>query len=295
LELEAVGGVTQKRTVDFDSSRPQFDDDTRRGFVGAMLSTRVGAHRPYVYALVQRDYNDDDILRTGAVTTRFNYDSNYFGAGSRGALGDRISYGAELVFETGSGLSNSFTTGPTGLVQVPQTEEDISAYAGDLQLDYLLPDQRKTRLSSEFIFATGDPDRQQTSNTFGGNRSGTKDHAFNAFGLLNTGLAFAPSVSNLLALRVGASAFPVPARRWADRLQVGCDVFLFAKFQQDAPIDESTSDKRYLGWEPDLFLNWQVTEDVSLAVRYGVFFPGAAITGDDSPRQAIFMGVTYAF
>jgi hypothetical protein len=295
LELEAIGGVSQPRTADFDSSRPQFEDDTHRGFFGATLSTQIGAHRPFVYALFQRDYNDDNILRTGAVTTRFNYNSNYFGAGSKGALGDRISYGTEFVFETGSGLSNSVVSGPTGLVQVPQTKEDISAYAGDIQLDYLVPDVRKTRLSSELLFASGDPDRQQSSNTFGGNRSGTKDHGFNAFGLLNTGLAFAPSVSNLLALRVGASTFPIPARRWADRLQVGCDLFLFTKFQQDAPIDESTSDKRYLGWEPDLFLNWQVTEDVSLAVRYGVFFPGTAISGDDSPRQAIFLGVTYAF
>ena len=47
----------------------------------------------------------------------------------------------------------------------------------------------------------------------------------------------------------------------------------------EPPIDEVTSDDRYLGWEPDVYINWQVTSDVTFAFRYGVFFPGTAILG----------------
>ena len=76
----------------------------------------------------------------------------------------------------------------------------------------------------------------------------------------------------------------------------GTDAFVFAKAQKDAPIDEATAeDYRYLGLEPDLFVNWQLTEDLTLAFRYGIFFPGSAITSDDSARQGLYLSVSYAF
>jgi hypothetical protein len=303
VSVELLGGVTATRTVDYDSSRPAFDYNTRRGFFGAMASGRRGAHRPYVYALAQSDFNRDEVLRvqTGSgpenrIDTRFEYNSYYVGFGSAGTLGDRLTYGTEFVVEFGRGLSNSFEAGAGGPTPVRQRNESILAFAIDARADYLLPDAARTRLSGELIVASGDRDRDSTSNTFGGNRRGTADHAFNGFGLVNTGLAFAPPASNLLVVRLGATGFPMASAGapW-NRLQVGADFFAFAKLSAGAPIDEPTSDDHYLGFEPDAFLNWQVTSDVSLAVRYGVFFPGSAVVADDRPRQVFFLGVTYAF
>jgi hypothetical protein len=305
LQLDLIAGVTPTRTVDFDSSRPAFDYNTHRGFYGAMLSARWGAHRPYVYYIAQRDYNDHDFLRVGTINTRYNYNSDYLGFGSTGALSDRLLYGVEVTLEGGWGLSNSFALTPIPNpvpgaedVRIPtqteQKQDAIRAMAADVRLDYLLQDPRRTRLSAEFIYASGDTDRFQTSNTLGGNRRGSDDHAFNAFGSLNTGLAFAPAVSNLIAVRAGASTFPfVTGDPWS-RLQIGTDLFVFAKARSDAPIDEPTDDRHYLGFEPDFFMNWQITNDVTIAVRYGVFFPGAAIPDNDA-RQFLFLGVTYAF
>ena len=69
-----------------------------------------------------------------------------------------------------------------------------------------------------------------------------------------------------------------------------------AKTQQDAQFDEPTYlDQRYLGWEPDFFMNWQITNDVTFAVRYGIFYPGHALVNDEKNRQFFFAGVTYAF
>src|SRR5262249_43834976 len=122
------------------------------------------------------------------------------------------------------------------------------------------------------------------------------DSAFNAFGFLNTGVAYAPVVSNLMALRAGISTFPLPSVRPFERLQIGTDLFLFGKARQDAPVTETAvSGDRYLGWEPDVFLNWQITSDVTLAVRYGIFFPGNGLVSDEKNRQFFFVGVTYAF
>jgi len=73
------------------------------------------------------------------------------------------------------------------------------------------------------------------------------------------------------------------------------DVLGFFKFRDDAPIDETTTHDRYLGWEPDVYVNWQVTSDVTVAFRYGVFFPGAAIVENDHPRNFLYLGVTFAF
>lgn len=298
--VEFVAGRTPTDTVDIDSSRPNFDGHTNRFFYGALASVRAGTHRPFVYALVQRDHNSDDtsVAEVGGtdVTTVFDYDSTYFGIGSTGALTDRLAYGLEFVYQSGRSLSNSFQIEDSGAVtSIPQTTEDIRAWAFDAQIDYLLADERRTRFSGELILSSGDSDRLSTSSTFGGNLTGTDDEAFNAFGLVNTGLAFAPAVSNLVVLRGGVSMFPFPDVRALRRMQIGTDLFVFAKLDKDAPIDELTTDDRYLGFEPDLYLNWQITSDLTLALRYGAFIPGQAIDADDRIRQFIYAGLTFAF
>jgi hypothetical protein len=309
---QIIAGVTPVRTVDIDPSRPNFDHNTRRGFYGGLLSGTLGTQRPFAYGLVQRDYNEDD-LRTdvspsGAdISTKFEYDSYYIGVGTTGSITDKLLLGVELAYEGGQGLSNSYTTATSGpsfpggppsttIVPVEQTRDDIQAMAFDARLDYLLNDLRRTRFTLEGIVATGDDDRLASSNSiFGGNSSGTSDRAFNGFGLLNSGLAFAPAISNVLIFRAGALTFPLPETAPFKRMQAGVDLFMFNKLAEHAPIDEASSDSRYLGVEPDLFINWQITSDITIAFRYGIFFPGQGILSNDEPRQFIGAGVTYAF
>lgn len=293
--LSAIAGVTPVRTVDFDSSRPNFDHNTRRGFYGGMLVADLGNHRPFFYGLVQRDYNQDDEFSLGSVETKFDYNSFYVGFGSTGSLTDRLLYGVEVVYEGGDTLSNSFTITPPFLTAVDQTRDSIQAWAADARLDYLFNDPRRTRIGLEFLVASGDSDRLSTSNTFGGNRTGTKDHAFNAFGLINTGLAYAPEVSNLMMLHFGASTFPLTDFRRFRQLQTGTDLFVYWKTEADAPIAEPTTDGRFLGWEPDIYMNWQITSDVTLALRYGVFFPSSDTYVSDEARQFFSMSMTFAF
>src|SRR5258706_10198950 len=82
VSLELIAGVTPTRTVDFDLSRAACDYNTRRGFYGGMLSMQMGTHPPYAYALLQRDYNDEDNRVIDRRLVRFQYDSFYLGAGS---------------------------------------------------------------------------------------------------------------------------------------------------------------------------------------------------------------------
>ena len=300
LTLSAIGGVTPIRTVDFDASRPSFDFHTRRGFFGGVLSTRVAdTHRPFAYGVVQQDYNDrDETLTVGPVMTHFEYNSYYIGLGSGGAIGNRMVYGLEGAYEGGETLSNSFAVGGPFLTPVPQTKDEIQAWAADARLDYVFPDEHNSRVGGEAIIASGDRDRLATSTTYGGNQPGTKDHAFNGFGLLNTGLAFAPTVSNMLTFRVGGSTFPFHDTGALRRMQLGTDVFIFNRLLGNAPIDEPTisgRDDLFLGWEPDVYMNWAITSDVTLAMRYGVFFPNSDVLTSSRQRQFFFVSLTYAF
>ncbi len=112
---------------------------------------------------------------------------------------------------------------------------------------------------------------------------------------MNTGLAFAPEVSNILALRLGGSTFPLPETDLFRRLQFGTDFFVLGKLERHAPIDEPTNDHRYLGVEPDFYLNWQATSDLTIALRYGVFVPSSRNFTRDTARQFFYASVTYGF
>jgi len=102
-------------------------------------------------------------------------------------------------------------------------------------------------------------------------------------------------VSNLIVVRGGVLTFPAPNSQWFRRLQVGANVLIFNKMKSDGQIDEFTSDDSYLGAEADLYANWQITSDVSVILRYGVFFPSSAFEGDRDPRHFFYTGLTYAF
>ena len=59
------------------------------------------------------------------------------------------------------------------------------------------------------LVGSGDDDRGASSQTAAGNTAGTKDTSFIAFGYVNTGLALAPELSNLVSFRLTGSAFPL--------------------------------------------------------------------------------------
>jgi hypothetical protein len=298
IEAQLLLGITPTRTVDIDTSRPEYSFNTRRLFTGAMVTANAGDHHPFVYFLHQHDENEKDFSQLGVIDTSYRYNSYYLGVGSQGTLSDRLKYGVEAAFEGGHTLSSSVITSGGNLIPVPQTSNPIQAWALNGRLDYITEGPHQTRFTGEMILASGDHDRGTSTNTFDGSAPGTIDRGFNGFGLLNTGLAFSPEVSNLMVARFGTSCFPVPDYSPMRKLQIGADFFVFGKLLRDAPIDEPTTDHRYLGFEPDVYVNWQLASDVTLALRYGVFFPNRDAFGSGSPgdsRQFFYGGLTFAF
>ncbi len=286
-------------TIDFDGTRPGFDEDTRRNFFGGRIELRgMARHVPSVSFLAQRDEND---LNTRIFPTPFGpilsvskYDSDYYTAASRGNLTESSFYRVELIHQRGRARSSSVD--PTNGLPTPQTTESIDAWAGMLTLIQLFRNEADTRLEVEFAGGSGDADRGHPSNTFLGNRSGTKDQAFNALGYINTGLALSPEISNLLMLRVGVRHTVFDRRRGAGRLRAGLDGFLLAKAHPDAPLSVTTLPAHFVGGEIDVSIDWRAAADLEINLRYGVFVPGEAIPdGQDDLRHFFYLGAVCAF
>ena len=171
--------------------------------------------------------------------------------------------------------------------------------AVDAQLEYQPDWPGQPRFVCEYIFASGDSDRRlSSSSTVGGNRAGTRDNAFNAFGFRDTGLAFAPQMSNLHIYVIGASVLPLEHMELFRKMEVGSKVFFYQKARREGAISDTTATNSdgWVGWEWDVFVNWRVTSDLAWTVRYGLFSPGSAYDdGDDSSRDFLYTGVTLSF
>jgi len=243
-------------------------------------------HEPFFYYIWQKDRQGDGnpLLRL----QQWRYDSQYLGLGCEGELLRNTRYGCEFVYQRGRSYGNGAFL----------SRDDICAYGWDMELQYLHPGRTQPQFSLEYMFASGDPDRLFSPTTaVGGNRPGTRDRGFNAFGFRDTGLALAPDLSNLHIWRAGASFFPFEkSEEWLRRLELGTDWFLYHKHRTQAAISDPLADRRsgFVGWEMDCFFNWRFTVDLAWTVRYGVFFPGKAFS-DRTTRTFLLSGLTWSF
>ena len=134
------------------------------------------------------------------------------------------------------------------------------------------------------------------TNARGGNRIGTVDNSFIAFGLRDTGIALAPTLSNLHIWRVSASFSPLEHWEPFRDFELGTNWFLYHKNQERGAISDPLADQfnGQVGWEMDYFLNWRLASDISWTMRYGMFFPGPAYS-DRGQRHFLFTGLTWSF
>ncbi len=291
--FDAVAGITpgDESVVDFDASRKDFQRYTWRAYYGGMLSYRLrDGNEFYGFYLYESDRNRDDepAVEFLPFPVRFEYDAHYLGVGATGSVGRSLMYVGEFVYQLGQSMSDP-------LRDPSQSKEEIYAFAARGQLTWLFHDRRQSRIELETLFASGDDDRFVSTDTVGGNAPGTSDHSYNGLGFVNTGLAYAGSFSNLIVLRLGGATALLPGRDGFGRLQVGVDALQFFKFDSEGGIDEPTIDDSDIGFETDLYANYRITSDLAITARYGIFFPGDAIIGDDDARQFVYLGVTLSF
>jgi len=299
-------------TVDYDTSRPGFDYNTARQYAGGKLEYRgFSGHRPYAYYLTQQDGNagQQTVIQPGVlggVPTTYKYDSNYLGAGSIGSFGPNIIYRAEFVQQFGNTLSDPLNRNPVfnpvtlagQPLAMAQQKTSISAQAGLFGLTWLARDESDFRVDLQFVMGSGDPDRLDSGTTFGGIAPRNVDRGFNSNGYVNTGLALAPAPTNLIVPSVGVSFAPLAGIPMFKDLRYGVTAYLFNKTESHAPISVLTRPGvPFIGGEFDQTLDWRISSDLNLNLRYGIFLPNkdAFFSSEGNVRQFLYVGMTYAF
>ncbi len=268
---------------DIDTSRPG-NDDSRRAFGALELNYMVSAwHRAYAMGLVERDLNDED---PEIAPQDWDYHANYVGLGARGAVVGNLGYAVEGIHQFGTSIAAGTTE-----------EEDLSAFAFLATLDYRFGGEMSPYLSLDYMFGSGDPDRNSVTDAALGNQPGTDDEGFLAFGFVQTGFSLFPRVSNLHLVRFGGSIRPLASVELLRQLDVGSYVYGYRKDEETAPISDPGAflDDSDVGTEIDLFLRWRAASDVGVSVNYGHFMPGDAYGDDDDARDFFSAGITYSF
>jgi len=284
-EFMGLLGKSVPWTPDIDTSYDiiQHQDRCLGGFEVAY--TGFDRHKPFAYFLASEDHSSPEPDKVGQ---KYDYSPRYVGVGSKGAVLLRdLRYQAELVGEFGQAYSEH---------AVSETD-NICALGADLLFEYLFHAKTSPKVSFEYMFGSGDDDRRAgSSSTIGGNRIGTTDNAFNSFGFRDTGIAFAPRVSNMNIYVLGASFFPFENHKLLKKMELGSKTFFYQKDESGGPISDTSANtsQAWVGWEWDVYCDWRITSDMIWTVRYGAFQPGAAFD-DQECRQFVFTGITYSF
>jgi hypothetical protein len=283
LEVKGLMGVTPSSTVNIDTDLPGMDGSERTFFGIETRYKGIERHEPFAYVL----WNNDRTPYPFIPFQRYDYDSFYVGFGSTGELAERLRYSTEWVFESGESY---------GLYRVFK-RNDIEAWAFDVEIEYLVDHPSDPRFALQYMFASGDPDRiYSPTNASGGNLWDRTDSSFVGFGYRDTGISFAPILSNIHVWRAAASFFPFHQTQWLEKLELGTEWFLYHKHHREAAVSDPLADQArgYLGWEMDYYANWRVTSDLSWTIRYGAFFPGTAFS-DRTCRPFFLTGLTWSF
>lgn len=301
FSLESMVGVTARSGFyDFDPGRTGYDSSTDRLLYGVRGAYDFGPGLElFVSGFWQRDHNsnlENVELAPGVVYLHdFTMNSSYLSFGGSGTIGTDLLWTTEIVRESGRSPSRMTFAEDLSILQGGTT---IDAWAGVVNLAWTPSGvTTRPRIDATLAMGSGDVDRFTVSHSPTGNLFATSDLNFQSLGYINTGLAAAPTISNLIMLRVGGSTgIDIDARR-PDALRVGMDVFIYGKQKSNAPLSiPSGSGQKFAGFEVDWKVDWRLASDVSFTARAGFFFPGPGVSGDaDFTRHFIYGGFTYAF
>ncbi len=267
-----------------DRSLPVESHSARRFFGVQVRYDGFDRHEPFAYALWNDDFTDE---RPKDPFQKYAYDTQYFGLGSRGELAHNLDYHAEFVYETG----HSYGDGDFA------SRDRVRAWAWSLGLEKRWDHETRPRVAFEYLFASGDRDRIfSPTNAAGGNMFDRTDTSFVGFGYRDTGLSAAPALSNIHIFKLGGSFRPLPRLEAFEQFELGANTFLYYKHHRRAAISDPSAGQfsGYVGWELDTFVNWRLASDLSLTVRWGMFFPGRAYR-DRSSRSFLLTGLTWSF
>jgi hypothetical protein len=272
-------GLLIKENNPYNLSTKDAADGAMRAFTGGMFYRTISNQTVYAFGLAQFDLQD---YETG---DKSKYDSQYWGAGSRGFIGEGLSYYGEIVYETGQAYDSS------------GSKDSISAYAINTELDYYLGMKMNPTLIFQYAMGSGDRNRRGKSSN--GNQSGD-DHGFMYFGTYTGGYALRPYLMNIHVVRGGFSIAPMSDsdKLYLSRMFLIFKYSLYFKDEKNAPIADggASEEKMFVGHGLDLAYKWIIYSDLSVFLNGAVFIPGSAYSsGSRNNQYFVFSGFNLAF
>jgi len=232
----------------------------------------------YAFALAQLD------LQKNAKDEKEKYDSQYWGIGSKGFVGEGLSYYGELIYETGQSYNS------TG------GKDTISAYAVNAEADYYF--SMKMNPTAIFQYAMGSGDHDRSGKTPNGNGSG-KDRGFIYFGTYTGGYALRPYLMDIHVLRGGFSIAPMSDsdKLIFNRMYVIFKYSLYLKDNKDSSLTDggASGNNVFAGHGLDLAYKWIMYSDLSVFLNGAMFIPGSAYPTGSANQYFVFGGFNIAF
>lgn len=267
-----------------DFSVPGADRGSKRFFMGGEADyLGLNLHKIFIYSLWEKD-NTLEVPENDSQD--YHYDAQYLGVGIKKEADTGFNYWLELIGETGK----SYCRGS-------REKSEIIAWASDLGLSYSAESFMKPSLSLRYSFGSGDNSRESVTETERGNVYGN-DHNFLYFGKYFAGLTLMPKLSNIHVLGCSLELSPLEKIKWFQEISMGADGYLFFKNTKRGAISDgpATRHENEIGSEFDLFMDWNLTQNLSLGAQYGYFMPGKAYPSyTNDPERYCRFTVAYEF
>jgi hypothetical protein len=267
-------GWLSKDSNPYGLSAKDISDGSKRAFMGGVFNRTILNQTVYAFLLAQFDMqdNEDDA----------KYNSQYWGAGSKGFVGEGISYYGELIYETGKSGAD---------------KETISAYAVNAEADYYF--NMKMNPTAIFQYAMGSGDHNRSGTSPNGNASG-KDRGFIYFGTYTGGYALRPYLMDIHVLRGGFSIAPMSDsdKLYLSRMYIIFKYSLYLKDNKDGSLadGQASGNNIFAGHGLDLAYKWIIYSDLSVFFNSAMFIPGPAYSSASKTNQYfVFSGFNIAF
>jgi hypothetical protein len=291
ISLGLFWGTTPNRLVDVDETIVGYNQGlTHRDFsIFQMAYQSPGGDRYYGYYVDQHDQSQT--LDPVQASLDFHYHSNYTGIGTNLLLSKNVALTLEAIKQGGSTLAEN---------QGDFTRVGIDAFGAYAAAAWALKGRNEPVARLEYAFGSGDRDRGTVTGTFGGKALATTDRNFLYFGILETGLALTPRLSNLHILRLGyQQRLRLHGRAIEDTdPQLSLKLSSYYKEHARAVISETLADGTgsHVGDALDFYLAWRVAADTTFNSQVGFFKPGNGFpddTRDMARRILVSTTLTY--
>jgi hypothetical protein len=194
-----------------------------------------------------------------------------------------IDYNAEVAYQFGD----------------TKTDGDYEAWTLNLMAGYNFTDVQWTpRVELEYTYFSGDDDRLDNDE-----EAFTRLFSDVHYGELNLGGDLDADATNLHILRIGASAVPV------EKLTVSADLLVFLLAEDEGGLGSNgafvfgntqiSDDDDSVGYELDIVVDYEYTEDLNLRVGWAHFFADDAIensfSGEDDDMDYLYVQAALDF